>query len=321
MQRAHRTRALECAIALAVGTAGNALAQAQPDAIGSEPLRPLPLKSDADPARAALGKRLFFDARLSGSGRHSCASCHDLARGGSDGRRLPVPITGQPGRYSGLYNTLSIYNTSFNFKPSWIGRPINVDTMAEHVEARNWDGMIAPLLQDSALAGEFRSVYGSELNAASARDALGHYLRSLITPSRFDRYLRGERRALNDEELAGYARFKSYGCVACHQGINVGGNMFSRLGAMQDVPTGGPGRQQLTGRAADYGVYRVPSLRNVALSAPYFHDGSVETLQEAVDLMFRHELGRAAPQKDKELIVRFLTTLSGERMPPPGAAP
>lgn len=301
-------------LALAAGTA--CLAIAQP--VQNEPLRPLPLRSEADPARAALGKRLYFDVRLSGSGRHSCASCHDLNRGGADGRPLAVPIDGK----GGAFNTPSIYNSVFNFRQSWIGRPVSLDRLPEHVDGGSWEAILGRLGADSALDAQFRDVYDEAISVAAARDALGHYLRSLVTPARFDRYLRGDNAALSDDEKAGYARFKSYGCVACHQGINAGGNMFARLGVLRPLPGAtGLGRFQLTGQDADRAVYRVPSLRNVALTAPYFHDGSVASLEEAVDLMFTYQLGRSAPRQDKELIIRFLGSLSGERLPPPGAAP
>jgi cytochrome c peroxidase len=169
-------------------------------------------------------------------------------------------------------------------------------------------------------------VYGDTVNAAQLKDALGEYLRSLATPSRFDRYLRGDKQALSTDEKLGYARFKSYGCVSCHQGINVGGNMYQKFGAVRELAPGASmaadlGRYELTRREADRHMFRVPSLRNVALTAPYFHNGSVATLEEAVDAMFKYQLGRQAPPLDKELIVRFLHTLNGEVMPPPGALP
>lgn len=286
-----------------------------------EPVRPLPRDVLADPARAALGKMLYFDKRLSGERRNSCAGCHDLQRGGTDG----LKVAHARGDKAGLFNTPSIYNSVFNFRTSWIGKPVNLETLPEHVGAGSWNALVGALAGDEAVSARFRQVYGAELDAGIARDALGHYLRTLVTPSRFDRYLRGESGAISEDEKAGYARFKSYGCVACHQGVNVGGNMFARLGAMEAVPglagrPGGLGRYQVTGRPEDRQVYRVPSLRNVALTAPYFHDGSVATLPEAVDLMFRHQLGRNAPPEDKALIVRFLHTLNGERLPPQGAA-
>lgn len=303
----------------AVVAGGAALAQAQ---ASREPLRPLPLASRADPARANLGKLLFVDSRLSADRRNSCATCHDLGRGGADGLKVAHPRGGK----AGLFNTPSIYNSVYNARTSWIGKPVTVDTLPEHVGAGSWSVLVAALAQDEAMNERFRNVYAADLDAATARDALQHYLRTLVTPSRFDRFLRGDSAAITPEEKAGYARFKSYGCVACHQGVNVGGNMFARLGVMEPVPglperPGGLGRFQVTGREADRQVYRVPSLRNVALTAPYLHDGSVATLSEVVDLMFRHQLGRNAPPEDKALIVRFLQTLSGERLPPAEATP
>jgi len=288
----------------------------------NEPLRPLPEHNDADPRRAALGARLFHDARLSGDRRHSCASCHDLARGGAGGLARAPSL----GARRVQFNTPSIYNSVFNTVQSWTGRPAALAALPEHAGAAGWDALLAPLAADPAFNAQWRAVYGDVLGAAGAKDALGHYLRTLVTPSRFDRYLRGDAGALSEDEKAGYARFKSYGCVACHQGINVGGNMFARLGAMRELPglrdnPNGQGRFEVTGRETDRFLYRVPSLRNVALTAPYFHDGSVATLEQAVDLMFTYQLGRGAPQRDKDLIAGFLRSLSGERLPPPGAAP
>lgn len=325
MEGAGRWLGLGMALALAASASAAPaapVAPASPQALSREPLRPLPARTGADPARAALGKRLFHDVRLSSDRRNSCASCHDLQRGGADGLVVAHPRGGK----AGLFNTPSIYNSSFNFRTSWIGLPVTVDTLPEHVNAGSWNALVAALAGDAGLGSQFKAVYAVELDAASAKDALSHYLRTLVTPSRFDRFLRGDTTAITEEEKQGYARFKGYGCVACHQGVNVGGNMFARLGAMQPVPglesrAGGLGRFQVTGRDSDRQVYRVPSLRNVALTAPYFHDGSVATLEGAVNLMFYHQLGRNAPQQDKDLIVRFLHTLSGERMPPPGAAP
>jgi len=143
----------------------------------------------------------------------------------------------------------------------------------------------------------------------------------LLTPSRFDRFLQGQEDAITVEEKAGYGKFKSYGCVACHQGINVGGNMFQKFGAVNDyfgkrggnITEADLGRFKITGRETDRHVFKVPSLRNVALTAPYFHDGTATTLEQAVEVMFLHQLGRSAPQEDKRLIVQFLRSLTGER--------
>ena len=156
------------------------------------------------------------------------------------------------------------------------------------------------------------------------QDALAVFQRSLITPSRFDRYLRGDANAISGDERRGYERFKAYGCVGCHQGVNVGGNMLQRFGAMNDyfadrvkagvaLTDGDRGRFNATKKEADMHVFKVPSLRNVALTAPYFHNGSAATLEDAVDVMFRYQLGRTAPADDKALIVKFLKSLTGEQ--------
>lgn len=292
---------------LAAGRAGAAGGAALPD----EPLRALPAVGSAaiDPAKAAVGKRLFHDSRLSAGGRTSCASCHNLLRGGVDGRARTPQVDGT----SGLFNTPTVYNSQFNARQSWIGRPLGVDALPMHAGAgENWDALAART--------------DGEVDGPGARAGLIEFLRTLRTPSRFDRHLRGDAQALSPDEKSGYASFKRYGCVACHQGINVGGNMFARLGVMRELPglDGGPagqGRFLVTGREQDRYMFRVPSLRNVALTAPYLHDGSVATLEEAVELMFRHQLGRSAVPQDKAQIVQFLHTLTGEAMPPAGAAP
>lgn len=301
----------------ALACCGAGLASAQ--ALVNEPLRALPQKAVGDPARIALGERLFRDPRLSRDSTQSCASCHQLRRGGADGKTLGAGPDGKPSRY----NTPTVYNSSFNFRQTWTGRYSAIEQLLDHVMVRpkvfasSWDLVTSRLAEDGPLAAQFHEVYGDALRPAYVRDALDQYLRSLVTPSRFDRYLRGEAGAISAEEERGYLRFKSYGCVACHQGINVGGNMFQKLGAMREMPgledSGTDlGRFEVTGRNADRHVFRVPGLRNVALTAPYFHDGSVSTMEQAVELMFKYQLGRTASQQDKELIVRFLHTLSGE---------
>lgn len=310
-------------MALASCWAGAAAAQA----LVNEPIRPLPLKAVGDPARIALGARLFVDPRFSRDSTHSCATCHQLRRGGVDGKALSIGPDGKPARF----NTPTVYNSSFNFRQTWTGSYSGVGQLLDHVITKpavfadSWDLMAARLTRDEALSAQFKEVYGDALRPAYVRDALDQYLRSLVTPSRFDRYLRGEAGAITAEEERGYLRFKSFGCAACHQGINAGGNLFQKLGAMREMPgleaSGADlGRYQITKRNVDRHVFRVPGLRNVALTAPYFHDGSVETLEQAVELMFKYQLGRTASQQDKELIVRFLHTLSGEKLVP-GAAP
>jgi cytochrome c peroxidase len=301
---------------------------AAPAALTAEPIRPLPLYTGADPARAALGRALFHDLRLSRDNTQSCASCHQLARGGADSRALSLGAGGIANRF----NTPTVYNSTLNFRQTWIGRHNTIDGLLDHVITRpsvfasTWEMVASRLTGDKLMTAHFAKVYGDEISAPLVKDALSHYLKSLQTPSRFDRYLRGDQGALSADEKQGYAKFKSFGCVSCHQGVNVGGNMYQKFGAMRPVAPGPGigadlGRFELTSRESDRHMFRVPSLRNVALTAPYFHNGSVATLEEAVDAMFKYQLGRSASKRDKQFILDFLHTLSGETMPPKGALP
>jgi len=289
-----------------------------------EPIRPLPTDLKFDTAKVELGRKLFIDARLSQDNAVSCASCHDFSRGGADPRPRSVGVRGEIGGA----NAPSVFNTGLNFRQTWNGSGVSLEDFLERliknpkVFDSNWNDVVAKLRQDGDLSRQFESVYGAGITSKAAIDAIATYVRSLMTPSRFDRYLRGDAGAVSTEELQGYARFKSYGCVACHQGVNVGGNMFQKFGVMGDyfaqrgnITPADLGRYNVTKRESDKFVFKVPSLRNVELTAPYFHDGSAATLEAAVEVMFRYQLGRDAPPEDKALIIKFLKTLTGERQP------
>ena len=288
-----------------------------------EPIKPLPLKLTLDARKVELGKALFHDKRLSKDNSIACASCHDLAKGGADGKPTAVGIGGQVGPI----NTPTVLNSSFNFRQFWNGRAATLEEQAAgpvHNPGEmgsNWDEVLAKLRQDAALVGKFTALYKDGLKPASIQDAIATFESSLVTPSRFDRFLRGDLKAINENEARGYQLFKSYGCVACHQGVNVGGNMYQQFGVMDEyfkvrgkpITEADLGRYAVTKLESDRYVFKVPSLRNVELTAPYFHDGATRTLEEAVDVMFRYQLGRTAPASDKGLIVQFLKTLTGEK--------
>ncbi|MGH8806325.1 MAG: cytochrome-c peroxidase [Noviherbaspirillum sp.] len=286
-----------------------------------EPIRPLPEKVEFDSRKTALGKRLFFDPRFSRDNKVSCASCHDFAKGGADGRARSPGVDGR----IGTRNSPTVFNTGFNFRQLWTGKAASLEDQVDmtisnpKVFDSSWDAVLAKLLKDEGLVRDFRYVYPDGMTQKNVIEALALFERSLVTPSRFDAYLRGDANAISADEKLGYAKFKSYGCIACHQGINVGGNMFQVFGAMRPYPKkdgdgqeADLGRYQVTGRESDKYHFKVPSLRNVARTAPYFHDGSVQTLEQAVDVMFKYQLGRNAPQEDKALIVKFLHALNGE---------
>ena len=290
--------------------------------LNNEPIRPVPLTVNVDPAKAALGRQLFYDNRLSADQSVSCASCHNLNEGGADNRIVSIGAYGVKGHI----NTLTVFNAVNNFALFWDGR---VSTLEEQLDspllsavemANNWQTIIARLQADPDYRRQFGAVYSDGITETNIREAIVAFERTLITPNaRFDRYLRGDARALTDSEKKGYQLFKDYGCVACHQGVNVGGNMYQVFGIAEDyfinrgyVTKADLGRYNVTGNEIDRHRFRVPSLRNVALTPPYFHDGSVDTLEQAVYLMARYQLGRNISPQDNALIVEFLHTLTGE---------
>jgi cytochrome c peroxidase len=291
----------------------------------NEPLRALPNLEELalDQQKIKLGQRLFSDTRLSSDNTISCASCHDLEKGGDDGLQHSIGIKGGKGDI----NAPTIFNTAYNFRLFWDGR---ANSLEEQVSGpvhhpkemgSSWAEILGKLEQDKTLVNDFSAIFDSKLAPQHIENVIAEFQRSLITPSRFDRYLQGDQSAITEDELLGYKKFKSYGCVACHQGVNIGGNMFQKFGVMGDYfeDADAPskvdlGRFNVTGRDADKHVFKVPSLRNIALTAPYFHNGTVGTLPEAVDVMFKFQLGRPAPKEDKALIVAFLQSLSGEAL-------
>jgi cytochrome c peroxidase len=289
-----------------------------------EPLRPLPATIKLDEHKVELGRKLFVDSRLARDNSVACASCHDFSRGGADPRSRSVGVGGAVG----AANAPSVFNAGFNFRQTWNGTFPTLEEFLERliknpkVFDSTWADVVDRLKHDDALVAEFTAVYSDGLTGKNAIDSIATFTRSLVTPARFDRYLRGDSAAISAEELDGYLKFKSYGCVACHQGINVGGNMFQKFGVMGDyfaqrgsVTPADLGRFNVTQREMDKYVFKVPSLRNVELTAPYFHDGSAPTLEAAVEVMFKYQLGRSAPREDKALIVKFLKTLTAERTP------
>ena len=288
----------------------------------AEPIKPIPAAVDVDPEKAALGRALFHDVRLSRDDTVSCASCHDLTSGGDDGRTVSVGIEGR----KGTINSPTVFNAGLNFAQFWDGR---VATLEQQVDdpvqspaemGSLWPDVVAKLYTDPEYPRRFTALYPDGISRNSIRNALAEFMRSLVTPnSRFDRWLGGEADALSLEEKRGYALFKHYGCVSCHQGANVGGNMFQVFGVLNEyfkkrgnITDADMGRFNVTGNPADRHAFKVPSLRMAALTAPYLHDGSAATLRDAVDAMFTFQLGREAPDEDKDAIVAFIKTLAGE---------
>jgi cytochrome c peroxidase len=290
---------------------------------GQEPIAPLPrdVRHDPHPAKVDLGRKLFDDRRLSRNQDLSCASCHDLDRGGADGRNRPTGGDGKPLDY----NSPTLFNAGVNFRLNWRGNFRSFEDQNESVllDPRlmhaAWPELLSRLQADPDYLAQFQTLYGDRPARGHVLDALAAFQHSLLTPdARFDRYLRGERDAISAEEERAYQLFKAYGCTACHQGANVGGNLFQKFGVFHNpfaeraaANDADLGRFTLTGMESDRYVFRVPSLRNVAITGPYFHDGSVATLAEAVEIMGRSQLGRNLDARDINLIVQYLGTLTG----------
>lgn len=286
----------------------------------TEPISPIPRSLPLDARKVALGKRLFHDRRLSRDNMLACSSCHDLAKGGADGQARSL---GADGRRADR-NAPTVFNSVFNFRQFWDGRAAGledqIDGPLENPKemASSWLEVMQKLGADEDYQAAFGALYGG-LEPRYVKNAIAEFERSLLTPgSRFDRHLEGDRTALTGDELRGYQLFKSYGCIACHQGVNVGGNLYEHLGVVHEYAAQGAkavaldtGRMAITGDPADMLVFKVPGLRNVARTAPYFHDGSVPTLEQAVTLMGQYQLGVAIPAADVALIVKFLHTLDG----------
>jgi cytochrome c peroxidase len=315
---ARRTTRVTCGgLLCAAAAAGSALASSmalhaeagQPD---GEPIAAVSAPLDLDPAKVRLGAKLFGDARLSESGTIACTSCHDLGAGGDDGLPRSPGSDARPLDF----NAPTVFNASLSFRLNWRGnfRSFEAQNEAVLLDPRNmgsrWPTLLGRLEAVPEYAAGFAAAYGGPIRREDVLDALASFQRSLVTPdARFDRYLMGERDALRADELHGYELFKSYGCISCHHGRNVGGNLFQRFGIFERAS--GP-LDDDPGPETDQRVYRVPSLRNVAATAPYLHDGRAATLETAIVIMGRSQLGIELPVEDVELIAQFLRTLSGE---------
>lgn len=291
--------------------------------LSDEPIQPIPIPGPLNShqrAIVALGERLFADPRLSSNDTTACVTCHPLQQGGADGQRYSRRALGD----LTPVNTPTIFNLALNFRLFWNGRLRTLEAqirVAHLVDAdTRWPQVLGKLQRDPVYLKDFAALYADGLTIANIQDAIVAFEKSLITPnSRFDRYLQGDTQAITAREAQGYALFKSYGCAACHQGANVGGNLFQKFGVMGDyfndrgsITEADNGLFNVTGQESDRYVFRVPSLRLVTLTPPYLHDGSAETLHDAVAIMAKYQLGRPIADEHIELIIAFLKTLPGE---------
>lgn len=288
----------------------------------NEPIIPIPEQKNADLEIIDLGSQLFHEPRLSIDGTISCASCHSLSTGGVDRLKVSIGIDNQ----LGSINAPTVFNSSLCVRQFWDGRAANLmDQVSEPIHhpkemGSNWRRIISLLRDDPAYLETFFTVFEDGVTETNIKTAIVTFEESLVTPnSRFDQYLLGSQNAITDDELAGYKLFKEYGCISCHQGMAVGGNVFQKLGIMNDyfadrgnITEADYGRFNVTNNEVDRFVFKVPTLRNIELTPPYFHDGSIETLDQAVEAMMIYQLGISPVQEDIHLIVQFLKTLTGE---------
>jgi len=287
----------------------------------NEPIRalvPVDSKVLTEPM-VSLGRALFHDKRLSSDNSVSCATCHEISAGGDDGLPKSVGVDGK----QGPINAPTVLNSGLNFRQFWDGR---VATLAEQASfpvmatvemGSNWDQVVAKLSADNDLVEKFRVAYGSkDVSQSRIVRAISRFEETLLTPSPFDKFLLGQDDAISDEAKAGYKIFKDYGCSSCHQGINVGGNLYQQFGVFQRVdlrsfmdyasdPVVLPRNRNIT-------LVKVPSLRNIELTAPYFHTGVVDDLYTAVRVMGISQIGKDIPERDINLIVAFLKSLTGD---------
>lgn len=271
-----------------------------------------------------MGFRLYHDPRLSGDDSIACAHCHQLSAGGVDGRKTSLGVDDQVGPI----NAPTVFNAAFNIAQFWDGRAATLQDQAGgpplnpiEMSSKSWDEIIAKLDKDQAFKQAFLKVYPQGFSGKTITNAIAEFERTLITPNApFDRYLRGDASALTAQQKHGYQLFKDNRCATCHAGVSMGGESYEPLGLMADYPFGkltsaDIGRMNVTQDLRDRLRQKVPTLRNVELTAPYFHRGDVKTLDEAVKLMLKYQVGVTLPQKDVDDIVAFLKSLNGVYTP------
>ncbi|GKT11073.1 MAG: cytochrome c peroxidase [Thiomicrorhabdus sp.] len=282
-----------------------------------EPISPIPRSLSLNSQKVHLGEMLFHDVNLSHDQTLSCASCHDLQKGGTDGRALPVTAEYQKAKLPNtpVFNSPTVFNSSFNFVQGWEGKSLNLEQQAAiplfnvfEMGNTTWSTILNYLTQSPNYHLMFKELYKTTtITPEQVIDAISTFERSLFTPdARFDLYLKGDQTILSAYEMDGYQLFKDRGCISCHHGINVGGNMFQKAGIFKPLFENANYMNNIEK------LFKVPSLRNIALTAPYFHDGSIDSLEEAIDLMAKHQLGITLPQDENNKIQAFLKTLTGQ---------
>lgn len=280
-------------------------------------ITPLPTSIPYDKEKAMLGKQLYMDTSLSKDGKVSCNTCHDLKKYGVDNEIFSI---GADGVLDEPFNSPTTFNSVFNFVQFWDGKAKNLADQAKNpfinpkeMALKDEAEVVKRVEANAKYKASFDKIYG-QITMQNITDAIAEFEKTLITPnSPFDRYLNGDENAISSQAKRGWEAFKSNGCVACHQGQNVGGTMYQKIGIFEPYPNQeNLGRYEITKIESDKMVFKVPSLRNVAKTAPYYHDGSIPTLDACVQFMAYYQLGRFLDQQTVDDIVAFLESLTGE---------
>ena len=300
-------------VAVIAATAGTAWTATQ------EPIQPITAAKPKNPALVELGKKLFFDPRLSKSGFISCNSCHNLSMGGTDNLKTSIGHNWN----QGPINAPTVLNSSLNLAQFWDGRAKDLQAqaggpIANPGEMASNHTLAVEILQSiPGYTADFKKVFGNDkVTIEEVTKAIAAFEETLVTPnSRFDKFLKGDKKAITADEQAGYKLFKDSGCVQCHNGPAVGGNSYQKMGVVAEYKASSPaeGRVGVTKEEADRMKFKVPTLRNVEMTYPYFHDGAANTLKEAVETMGRVQLGKKFTDAENAKIVAFLKTLTGDQ--------
>jgi cytochrome c peroxidase len=269
--------------------------------------------------RIELGRMLFYDKRLSRNQEISCNSCHDLQKYGVDAG----PVSEGFKKQHGERNAPTVFNAAAHFVQFWDGRAADVEAQAKgpvlnpvEMAMTSEQAVVAVLESMPEYVAAFQKAFPDDQSPVSFENmatAIGTFERGLLTPARWDRFLKGDQAALTEAEKAGFHTFSSAGCGTCHAGALLGANLYQKLGIMRPYPdTTDPGRFQATKVESDRMTFKVPSLRNVARTQPYFHNGKVDTLEQAVSQMGEYQLGKQLSQEEVTSIVTFLKALTGD---------
>jgi cytochrome c peroxidase len=291
--------------------------------------KPLPTIAEnkeniATPEKVKLGKILFYDTRLSKSGNNSCNSCHNLGANGVDNQ---VNSLGDAGK-RGTRNSPTVFNAALHNMQFWDGRAKDVEEQSgmpvlNSVEMAipNKEFLIKRLEHTSLYPGLFKAAFPGEskpITYDNLQKAIAAFERTLLTPSRFDKYMQGDKNALSAQEKSGLKIFINSGCTSCHNGVGIGGGIFQKFGLVTDYRTltrstiDDKGRESVTKNKLDNHVFKVPGLRNVSGTYPYFHDGSIASLDSAVTIMAKAQLNKTLSEKEVKEIVAFLNATTGE---------